>query len=112
MDLCLCYVTCGSKEEALDIARAVVGRRLAACANILDGTTSVYRWEGALHTDPEALLLLKTRRDLVRPLVEAVVELHSYDCPCVTVLPIIGGHSDYLEWIIEQTGEPPGPHRG
>ncbi len=108
MDLCLCYVTCGSKAEALAIGRTLVERRLAACANILDGLTSVYRWEGEVHTDPEALLLLKTRRDLVESLVDAVVELHSYDCPCVTVLPITGGHPDYLEWVIEQTGpEPP-----
>jgi periplasmic divalent cation tolerance protein len=108
MDLCLCYVTCGSKAEALAIGRALVEKRLAACANILDGLTSVYRWEGEVHTDPEVLLLLKTRRDLARSLVDAVVELHSYDCPCVTVLPITGGHPDYLEWVIEQTGpEPP-----
>lgn len=104
MDLCLCYVTCSSKEEALKIGRAVVEQRLAACANILDGLTSIYRWEGTIHTDPETLLLLKTRRDVVQRLVETVVELHSYDCPCVTVVPITGGHPDYLEWVIEQTG--------
>ncbi|HFD14890.1 MAG TPA: divalent-cation tolerance protein CutA, partial [Rhodospirillales bacterium] len=71
MDCCLCYVTCGSREEARTIARAVVERRLAACANILDGMTSVYRWEGTLHEDPEVLLLLKTRRDLAGALTEA-----------------------------------------
>ncbi len=103
MDSCLCYVTCGSRAEALAIARAVVERRLAACANILDGVTSVYRWEGALHEDPEVLLLLKTRRDLAEALTEAVVSQHSYDCPCVTVLPIVGGNADYLAWITSET---------
>ncbi len=100
---CLCYVTCGSREEALRIARSVVERRLAACANILDGMTSVYRWEGRLHTDSETLLLLKTRRDLAEGLTEAIRDMHSYDVPCVTVLPVEGGNPDYLAWIIEQT---------
>lgn len=106
MELCLCYVTCGSKEEALAIGRALVELRLAACANVLDGMTSIYRWEGQLHSDPEALLLLKTRRDLVQALVHEVVARHSDDCPCVTALPITGGNPDYLEWVIEQTGRP------
>ncbi|GBD43400.1 Divalent-cation tolerance protein CutA [bacterium HR40] len=107
MELCTCYVTCASKEEALAIGRAVVDRRLAACANVVDGVTSIYRWQGTVHTDPEALLFLKTRRDLVGALVKAVVALHSYDCPAVTVLPIVDGHPDYLEWVIEQTSPEP-----
>lgn len=106
MDVCLCYVTCASKAEALAIGRAVVDERLAACANILDGMTSIYRWQGEIHTEPETLLLLKTRRDLATSLVDRVVELHSYDCPCVTLLPVSGGNPDYLEWVIEQTGAP------
>ena len=42
MALSFCYVTTGSREEALAIGRAVVGERLAACANVLDGMTSIY----------------------------------------------------------------------
>ncbi len=103
MESCLCYVTCGSREEAVAIAREVVERRLAACANIIDGLTSIYRWEGSVHEDPEVLLLLKTRRDLAEALTEAIVALHSYDCPCVTVLPITGGNRDYLAWIASET---------
>ena len=103
MEVCVCYVTCASKEEALRIAHTLLDRRLVACANILDGMTSVYRWEGEIHTDPEVLLLLKTRRDLVPGVIRTVVELHSYACPCVTVLPIVDGHRDYLAWIGEET---------
>ncbi len=103
MDSCLCYVTCGSREEAVTIGREMVQRRLAACANIIDGLTSIYRWEGDIHEDPETLLLLKTRRDLAEALVEAVVALHGYDCPCVTVLPIVDGNRNYLAWIASET---------
>jgi len=45
------YVTTGNREEALSIARAAVGERLAACANILGDMISVFRWEGAVQED-------------------------------------------------------------
>lgn len=102
-DFCTVYVTCGNREEALALARAVVGERLAACANVLGAVTSVYEWEGKTHEDEEVALLLKTRRDLVQALTERIGALHSYDCPCVVAWPIETGADDYLEWVREQT---------
>ena len=42
------YITASSRDEALAIGRAVVRERLAACANVLDGLTSIYWWQGAM----------------------------------------------------------------
>ena len=39
----VCYVGVGSREQALAIARVVVGERLAAGANVIDGVSSIYR---------------------------------------------------------------------
>ena len=64
MALSFCYVTTGSRKEALAIGRAVVGERLAACANVLDGITSIYWWQGALEQASEAV------RDVWRSLEE------------------------------------------
>ena len=66
----LIYVTAGSRNEALAIARELVNSRLAACANILAGTTSVYHWEGEVCEEDEVSMILKTRDDLVDRLVE------------------------------------------
>lgn len=44
------------------LARALVGGRLAACANVILGLSSIYRWEGKVCREPEALLVIKTRR--------------------------------------------------
>jgi periplasmic divalent cation tolerance protein len=104
MALSFCYVTTGSREEALAIGRAVVGERLAACANVLDGMTSIYWWQGALEQAGEALLILKTRAELVERLTSRIRELHSYDCPCVVALPIDAGNPGYLDWIARETG--------
>lgn len=106
MSVSLVYVTCGSRDEALAIARQLVDSRLAACANLLDGMTSIYRWQGAVQQDTECLLLLKTRTSLVEPLMARVRELHSYDCPCVVALPVEQGNPAYLQWVVDQTSPP------
>jgi periplasmic divalent cation tolerance protein len=97
------YVTTSSREEALRIGRVVVADRLAACANVLPGITSVYKWQGEVREDVETALILKTRSDLVERLTARVKELHSYDCPCVVALPITDGNPDFLQWIAEET---------
>ncbi|MDP6277629.1 MAG: divalent-cation tolerance protein CutA, partial [Nitrospinota bacterium] len=96
-------VTAGSDEEAAKIARALVEERLAACANVLDGMTSIYRWQGAVCEDSEAVLIAKTSQARVAALTERVKALHSYDCPCVVTLPVAGGNTDFLDWIAAQT---------
>lgn len=103
MAACFCYMTVGSREEGLRIGRALVEERLAACANLLDGMTSIYRWEGAIEEEAEVVLIAKTRTELVPRLVERVKALHSYDVPCVVTLPIADGNPAFLEWIAAET---------
>jgi periplasmic divalent cation tolerance protein len=103
MAACLCYVTAGSRAEALTIGRTVVQERLAACANVLDGMTSLYWWQGALEQAGEAVLVLKTRTELVERLTARIRDLHSYECPCVVTLPIVAGDPEYLAWIAQET---------
>jgi len=100
------YVTCESEEQARTIGRSLVEERLAACANILPGMESVYRWEGKIETGRETVLILKTTADLVPSLTARVKELHDYEVPCVVALIVDGGNPDYLSWISEQTTGP------
>jgi periplasmic divalent cation tolerance protein len=103
MNAVFVYVTAASRDEALRIGRAVVEERLAACANVLDGMTSIFHWNGAVQEEREAVLILKSRSDLADALTGRVRELHSYDCPCVAVLPITAGSPAYLDWITRET---------
>lgn len=103
MDFRFVYMTASSSEEAKKIGRALVEERLAACANVIDGMASVYWWQGELTEGREAVLIAKTRADLVPALTERVRALHSYTVPCVVALPILGGNPDYLVWLGEET---------
>lgn len=97
------YVTCKDKAEALEIGKAMVEGRWAACANIVDGMESIYWWEGKLESGKESVLILKTQENLLDALTEKVKSLHSYSVPCVVALPIVGGNADYLAWSTKET---------
>lgn len=84
------------------LARALVGERLAACANIVPGIVSVYRWEGTIQRDSEALMILKTTVAGVEPLRERILALHPYDVPEILALPVTEGHGPYLRWVEEE----------
>ncbi|HLT57537.1 MAG TPA: divalent-cation tolerance protein CutA [Limnochordales bacterium] len=101
-DHLLVYITTSDEAEALRLGRALVERRLAACANVVPAIRSVYWWEGRLVEDGEALLFLKTRAAVLEELVEAVRELHSYSVPAVTAFSVVGGNPAYLRWVTEE----------
>ncbi len=103
MDARFVYVTCKDRDEARAIGRAVVVNRLAACANIIDGMESIYRWEGRLEEACESVVIFKTSEALVGQLVETVKAEHSYEVPCVVVLPIVAGNAEYLQWLRAET---------
>ncbi len=94
-------VTAPTAEKAAEIARTVVEERLAACGNVLPGIRSIYRWQGAVHDDAEALLILKAPRKRFQELCDRVVALHPYEVPEVIGLPITGGSEKYIDWIIQ-----------
>lgn len=96
-------VTCPSPEKAAEIARALVEERLAACGNVVPAVRSIYRWEGKVQEDAEALLILKSARDRFEALRARVLALHPYEVPEVIALPVEAGHALYLDWIEAST---------
>jgi periplasmic divalent cation tolerance protein len=93
--------TTGSREEAQTIARALVERKLAACVNLVGPIESVYRWQGAVETNEEFLLVIKTTAAACAGVRELIRQLHSYELPECVELAIEDGLPKYLEWIGE-----------
>jgi len=99
-------VTCPSVAVARKIARAVVGKRLAACVNtILSPVESIYTWKGEVERAREYLLVMKTTAKRLAELEKEVARLHSYDVPEFVALPITEGSREYFSWMDESVSK-------
>lgn len=92
-------VTAPDPAAAARLATALVEEGLAACGNLLPGLRSIYRWEGKLCDESEALLLLKTARGRFAALEARVRELHPYAVPEILALPVAEGSEPYRRWV-------------
>lgn len=94
-------VTVPSQEEAGKIARALIDSGASPCINVVPSMTSIYRWEGALRSDQECLMLIKSRRDLFSRVREIVESLHSYEVPEVIAVPLAELSGKYGSYLAE-----------
>ena len=101
MKFVVVLTTVGADFDARSLARALVELRLAACVNIVDQVTSVYRWEGNVTEDGEQLLVIKTADDRVAALREELFRRHPYSVPEFVVLPIAETSESYGAWLLE-----------
>ena len=97
------YTTFPTLESARLVARALVEARLAACVNILPEMVSIYRWDGAAAEDAEVAMLVKTRRELVKRVIDQIGQRHPYTTPAIVAYDIAAGSAAYLDWISEMT---------
>ena len=88
-----------TKADAQAIATAVVGKRLAACAQVIGPITSTYWWQGNIETAEEWLCIMKSRQDLYDELEQAIRQVHPYKVPEILAIPVVLGSQDYLEWM-------------
>jgi len=86
-------------DEAEGVAKALLERKLASCVNILRGVESIYWWRGKVESSGEAMLVVKTRLDLIEEVERVLGEVHSYEVPELIALPIIGGSEEYIAWL-------------
>ncbi|MDH5189264.1 MAG: divalent-cation tolerance protein CutA [Rhodospirillaceae bacterium] len=97
------YVTTPNIDEALSIGRDLVKDHLVACVNIIDGVRSIYRWKDKIEDEKETVLVMKTVENNIDAVTKKIKSMHSYDCPCVVSMDIVGGNNDFLKWVGEET---------
>lgn len=94
----LVVTTVATREQALVLAREMVERRLAACAQITS-IESIYRWKGAIEHDGEFRLLLKTRASAYPRLEAALRECHPYELPAIHAISTAQADPAYADWV-------------
>ncbi|UCE73098.1 MAG: divalent-cation tolerance protein CutA [Methanomassiliicoccales archaeon] len=105
MSFSVVYVTAKHEREARKIAKALLKKRLIACANMVP-IKSIYWWEGAIKSDTEVALIMKTQDINRESIILEVKAIHSYEVPCIVFLPIEEGNPEFLDWIIDETTPP------
>lgn len=102
-DAVVCLVT-APQADAHRIAMTVIDEHLAACVSIVPLVQSVYRWEGKVEQDDEALLVLKTTRGVVSDLDDLLGSIHPYESFELVALDVVAGSPPYLEWLESSVG--------
>lgn len=99
--------TCPDTATAERLAEMVVGKRLAACVNIVPGITSVYSWQDTIEKEAEVLLMIKTTKARWEALQSTLVAAHPYEVPEVVAAPLTHGTTPYFAWLRKAVAEDP-----
>ncbi len=95
--------TTDSRAEAMELARAAVEARLAACGQVAGPVASTYWWNEEIERAEEWFVFLKLPADRYDELAAFLAERHSYDEPEIVATPIVSGSASFLSWIRDET---------
>jgi periplasmic divalent cation tolerance protein len=94
----LAFSTC-PEERAGELARLLVEKGVAACVNVLPGVRSVYRWQGEIQEESEALLLMKAARARWAELERILLAAHPYEVPELVAVELTEVSPAYAAWL-------------
>ncbi len=100
--LILVYITCESREQAEDIGRALLKKRLVGCTNVIPNMKSAYLWppgKNYIEEADEVILLCKTAEKHYNAIEKEVLKLHTYSNPAIFALPIVHMSKKYADWL-------------
>ena len=95
--------TTDSRAEAMELAKAAVEARLAACGQVAGPVASTYWWNDKLERAEEWFVFFKLPADRYEALAEFLTERHSYDEPEILATPFARGAASFLGWITDET---------
>lgn len=98
------FSTFSTRDEAERVGESLVEKRLAACGNVIPTVHSFYFWQGRMHRESEALLLLKTTAEHVAAIGDFIRTEGSHDTPEVISVAVSSGLPDYLSWVVKEVG--------
>jgi periplasmic divalent cation tolerance protein len=105
MKMAFAYVSCNDSAEAERIARSLLRKKIAACANIFP-VRSLYLWKGNIEEGKEAVLIMKAPEKNYQAIRKEVKALHSYEIPFIGKIAA-DANREYAKWMREALKEKP-----
>ena len=102
-ELLLVMTSLPDEDAAKELAKRLIDAHLAACVQIQSGVQSIYRWEGRVCEEQEAVLVAKTTAEQWPAISAFIKQNHPYDVPEIIAQPITHSHTDYARWVIAET---------
>ena len=94
--------TTDNSEWMDNLIRALLENHLSADVQLSE-IKSHYWWKGEVRNKAETLLTIKTKQSLFGAVESAIREHSLYEIPQIIMTPIVGGGTDYLNWIGVET---------
>lgn len=98
----LVYVTCESVKQAKQIGKAILKKRLATCVNIFPEMQPIFWWppkKNKLDESKEVVLIIKTIEKKFKEIEKEILQLHTYETPCIFSIKVDKVHKPFLDWI-------------
>jgi periplasmic divalent cation tolerance protein len=87
-------------EIARRISTQLITEKFAACANVLPGVESIYRWKEKIESGNETLVFFKVSEERQQAFQDKLRSLHPYEVPEIISCNIDSGLPEYLRWVI------------
>jgi periplasmic divalent cation tolerance protein len=105
LDILSVTTTVGSPAAAKVLAREILTQRLAACVQIDEEVTSLYRWQGELREEAEVRLVIKSLPGCEAALQALFARHHPYDVPQFLAVHM-SARKAYCDWARGETRIP------
>ncbi len=92
-----------NKKSARRLTSGLIGKRLAACVQILGPVESHFIWKGARRRQREWICIIKARAAAYKPIEAKIKKMHEYETPEIVSFRIGAGSKEYLAWINAST---------
>lgn len=93
----LYYLTLNNSEEASQIGRALLEKKLAVCVNWFP-ITCAYRWEGKITEEPEVVMIVKTQVGY-RVAIEQLIRQHVNYTNFIAEITPTNVNQGFLDWL-------------
>jgi periplasmic divalent cation tolerance protein len=77
-------------------------KRLAGCVQVIANVSSTYWWKGKIEKTEERLCLIRSEKTLYEQVEKVIKEIHPYEIPEITAVPIVAGSKEYFRWLDQE----------